>query len=310
MLRHHIPTAAAKTFTAANLNEGLAYLDQHSEPIVLKADGLAAGKGVIISPTRAEAKAVLRDMIEEKRFGDASASVLIEQFLDGIELSVFVITDGKNYKILPEAKDYKRIGEGDTGPNTGGMGAVSPVPFADAEFMNKIEERIIKPTINGLHQEGIPYVGFVFFGLIKVGNDPWVIEYNARMGDPETEVVMPRLESDLVDLLEATAKGTLDTIEVKFKKECATTVMLVAGGYPDEYEKGNPISGIQEVKDAIVFHAGTKFGNNGEVLSNGGRVITVTVEALEKSKSGAEKITWKDRYYRKDIGLDLVKLLK
>jgi phosphoribosylamine--glycine ligase len=315
MLRHNIPTAAAKTFTSANLNEGLAYLDQHSEPIVLKADGLAAGKGVIISPTRAEAKAVLRDMIEEKRFGDASASVLIEQFLDGIELSVFVITDGKNYKILPEAKDYKRIGEGDTGPNTGGMGAVSPVPFADAEFMNKIEERIIKPTINGLHQEGIPYVGFVFFGLIKVGNDPWVIEYNARMGDPETEVVMPRLESDLVDLLEATAKGTLDTIEVKFKKESATTVMLVAGGYPDEYEKGNPISGIQEVKDAIVFHAGTKFGNNGEVLSNGGRVITVTafgnniVEALEKSKNGAEKITWKDRYYRKDIGLDLVKLL-
>lgn len=316
MLRHNIPTAAARTFTAENLSDGLTYLDQHSEPIVLKADGLAAGKGVIISPTRAEAKEVLRDMIEEKRFGDASASVLIEQFLDGIELSVFVVTDGKNYKILPEAKDYKRIGEGDTGPNTGGMGAVSPVPFADEEFMKKIEDRIIRPTIDGLRKENIPYIGFVFFGLIKVGNDPWVIEYNARMGDPETEVVIPRLESDLVDLLEATANGTLDKIEVKFRKESATTVVLVAGGYPDDYEKGNLISGIENVKETIVFHAGTKNGNNGEIITNGGRVITVTAfgnditEALEKSKTGAQQITWKDRYYRKDIGLDLVKLVK
>ncbi|MCU0428536.1 MAG: phosphoribosylamine--glycine ligase [Cytophagaceae bacterium] len=315
MNRHGIPTAAARTFTSANLQEGLDYLDQHSEPIVLKADGLAAGKGVIISPTRAEAKEVLRDMIEQKRFGDASASVLVEQFLEGIELSVFALTDGKNYVLLPEAKDYKRIGEGDTGPNTGGMGAVSPVPFADASFMKKVEERIIQPTIQGLHQEGIPYVGFIFFGLIKVGNDPWVIEYNARMGDPETEVVMPRIASDLVELLDAAATGNLGSIQVEFLPEAATTVMLVAGGYPDEYEKGNPIHGLEEVKDALVFHAGTKTTASGEIVSNGGRVITVTafgkdiVEALEKSKKGAAQIQWKDRYYRSDIGLDLVKLL-
>lgn len=253
-------------------------------------------------------------MISDKKFGDASTKVVIEQFLDGIEVSVFVLTDGKNYKILPEAKDYKRIGEGDTGPNTGGMGAVSPVSFADATFMQKVEERIIKPTIDGLNKEGIDYVGFIFFGLISVKDEPYVIEYNARMGDPETEVVMPRIESDLVELLVAAAKKELDQVKIKFSDKAATTVMLVAGGYPDEYEKGHPISGLDKVKDVFAFHAGTKAGSNGEVLSNGGRVIALTAygetigDALNKSKAAAELVTWKDRYYRKDIGFDLLKL--
>lgn len=314
MERHKIPTAASKTFTGVNLAEGLAYLDTHSLPIVLKADGLAAGKGVIISNSREESKAVLKEMITDKKFGDASTKVVIEQFLDGIEVSVFVITDGKNYKILPEAKDYKRIGEGDTGPNTGGMGAVSPVSFANASFMQKVEDRIIKPTINGLHQEGIEYIGFIFFGLISVKDEPYVIEYNARMGDPETEVVIPRIESDLVDLLIAAAKKELDKATIKITPKAATTVMLVAGGYPEEYEKGHPISGLDQVKDVLPFHAGTKTGPKGEVLSNGGRVIALTAfgetieEALTKSKKAAEQVTWKDRYYRRDIGFDLLKL--
>ena len=316
MLRHNIPTASSKTFTHENLEEGLAYIENHTLPIVLKADGLAAGKGVIISNSKEESKAVLKEMITDKKFGDASTKVVIEQFLDGIEVSVFVITDGKNYKILPEAKDYKRIGEGDTGLNTGGMGAVSPVSFADSVFMKKVEDRIIKPTIDGLHKEEIEYIGFVFFGLISVKNEPYVIEYNARMGDPETEVVIPRIESDFVELLLAAAKKELEQATIKISSKVATTVMLVAGGYPEEYEKGHEISGLEKVKEILPFHAGTKSGKNGEILSNGGRVIALTAlgnsieEALTKSKSAAEQVVWKDRYYRKDIGFDLLKLEK
>jgi phosphoribosylamine--glycine ligase len=312
MLRHNIPTASSKTFTNKNLEEGLNYIENHTLPIVLKADGLAAGKGVIISNSKEESKEVLKEMITDKKFGDASTKVVIEQFLDGIEVSVFALTDGKDYKILPEAKDYKRIGEGDTGPNTGGMGAVSPVPFADKIFMQKVEERIIKPTINGLQKEGIEYIGFIFFGLISVKNEPYVIEYNARMGDPETEVVIPRIESDFVELLLAAAKKEIAKAEIKISKRVSTTVMLVAGGYPDEYEKGDPISGLDKVKEVIPFHAGTKAGVNGEVLSNGGRVIALTAygdtmeEALDKSKTAAELVTWKGRYYRRDIGFDLL----
>ena len=240
--------------------------------------------------------------------------VFIEVFLDGIEVSVFALTDGKNYKILPEAKDYKRIGEGDNGPNTGGMGAVSPVSFADTVFMQKVEERIIKPTINGLIKEGIDYVGFIFFGLISVKNEPYVIEYNARMGDPETEVVIPRIESDFVELLLAAAKRELDKVEIKISSKVATTIMLVAGGYPDEYNKGDVIKGLESIKEVLAFHAGTKTGENGEILSNGGRVIALTAlgdtmeEALAKSKTAAELVVWKDRYYRNDIGFDLLKL--
>ncbi len=312
MMRHNIPTASSKTFTYKNLEEGLAYIENHTLPIVLKADGLAAGKGVIISNSKEESKSVLKEMITDKKFGDASTKVVIEQFLDGIEVSVFALTDGKNYVILPEAKDYKRIGEGDTGPNTGGMGAVSPVPFADKVFMQKVEERIIKPTINGLQKEGIDYVGFIFFGLINVKNEPMVIEYNARMGDPETEVVIPRIESDFVELLVAAAKKELNQVTIKISDKVATTVMLVAGGYPDEYEKGHAISGLDKVKDVLPFHAGTKKGSNGEILSNGGRVIALTAvgdtmeEALGKSKAAAELVLWKERYYRKDIGFDLL----
>jgi len=316
MQRHGIPTAASQTFTPQNLQAGLDYLDTHALPIVLKADGLAAGKGVIISNSREESKTVLKEMIADKKFGEASTKVVIEQFLDGIEVSVFAITDGKNYKLLPEAKDYKRIGEGDTGPNTGGMGAVSPVPFADDVFMAKVEERIVRPTIEGLQKEGIDYIGFIFFGLIRVNNEPFVIEYNARMGDPETEVVVPRIESDLVDLFIATAKRELKNVELKISSKTATTVMLVAGGYPEEYEKGHPISGLDSLTDVLAFHAGTKTNNLGEVLSNGGRVIALTAlgnsmeEALSKSKAAAEKVLWKDRYYRKDIGFDLLKLIE
>ncbi len=314
MARHKIPTASSQTFTSANLEEGLAYLDKHDLPIVLKADGLAAGKGVIISNSREESKNVLREMITDKKFGDASTRVVIEQFLDGIEVSVFVLTDGKNYKILPEAKDYKRIGEGDTGPNTGGMGAVSPVAFADSVFMQKVEERIIKPTIDGLNKEGIDYVGFIFFGLISVKNEPYVIEYNARMGDPETEVVIPRIESDFVELLLAATKKELNQVEIKISSKVATTVMLVAGGYPEAYEKGQTIEGLDKVKEVLAFHAGTKMDDKGKILSNGGRVIALTAygnsmeEALSKSKAAAEIVNWKDRYYRKDIGFDLLKL--
>lgn len=314
MVRHHIPTAASKTFTRESLEEGLAYLDAHALPIVLKADGLAAGKGVIISSSREESKQVLKEMITDKKFGDASTRVVVEQFLEGIEVSVFALTDGKNYVLLPEAKDYKRIGEGDTGPNTGGMGAVSPVAFADDVFMEKVKDRIVDPTILGLNEEGIHYVGFIFFGLIRVNNEPFVIEYNARMGDPETEVVIPRIENDLVDLLVAAASNGLADVKIKVRKEVATTVMLVAGGYPEEYEKGHIITGLDKLTDVIPFHAGTKLDSNGAVLSNGGRVIALTAlgktveEALAKSNEAAEKIAWKDRYYRTDIGFDLLKL--
>ena len=313
MNRHNIPTASSKTFIETELEAGLEYLDTHSLPIVLKADGLAAGKGVIISESREEAKAELKEMLANKKFGNASAKVVIEQYLTGIELSVFAITDGTNYKILPEAKDYKRIGEGDTGLNTGGMGAVSPVPFADKAFMKIVEDTIIKPTVNGLIKENIHYVGFLFFGLMNVNGTPYVIEYNARMGDPETEVVVPRLKTDFVELLTAAAKGTLDKVSLEFDQRTATTVMLVAGGYPESYEKGNEISGEDTVKDVLVFHAGTAL-KNGKVVSNGGRVMALTgfgkdiKEALAKSNAAAELISWDRKYYRKDIGLDLLKL--
>ncbi|HEY8401722.1 MAG TPA: phosphoribosylamine--glycine ligase, partial [Cytophagaceae bacterium] len=303
MQKYGIPTASSKTFTADTLSEGLEYVGNHSLPVVLKADGLAAGKGVIIAESHQEAKDTLNDMLANKKFGDASAKVVIEQFLKGIELSVFVVTDGKNYKILPEAKDYKRIGEGDTGPNTGGMGAISPVPFADQVFLDKVETRIIKPTIEGLQKEGIEYIGFIFFGLINVDGDPYVIEYNARMGDPETEVVIPRIESDLVELLVATAKKELFKTNISFKKQAATTVMLVAGGYPGDYEKGKEISGLESVEDVLVFHAGTLLKDN-KVVTNGGRVIAVTAygdtieDALAKSNKAAEKINWEKKYYR------------
>jgi phosphoribosylamine--glycine ligase len=316
MSKYQIPTAASKTFTHKDLDKGLTYLDGHTLPIVLKADGLAAGKGVIISSDRKEAKNTLTDMLANKRFGEASSKVVIEEFLDGIELSVFVITDGKNYKILPEAKDYKRIGEGDTGPNTGGMGAVSPVPFADKEFLKKIEEKIIKPTMNGLLKEKIHYVGFIFFGLINVMDEPYVIEYNARLGDPETEVIIPRIKNDLVDLLISAGKGTLSQTTIHFDERTATTVMLVAGGYPDEYEKGKEISGTEEIKDVFAFHAGTKVNENNKIVTNGGRVMALTAfgdnikDALKKSNAAAEKIKWDKKYYRKDIGLDLIVLSK
>lgn len=313
MEKYNIPTAAYKTFTSAESKEALAYLETIPAPYVLKADGLAAGKGVIISSDLKEAQASLHDMLVNLKFGDASSKVVIEQFLDGIELSVFVLTDGSDYVILPEAKDYKRIGEGDTGLNTGGMGALSPVPFADAAFMKKIEERIIKPTVDGLKSEGIKYKGFIFFGLIKVDGEPYTIEYNVRMGDPETEVVIPRIKSDLVDLLVATADETLATTSIEITQEVASTVMLVAGGYPEEYEKGKEISGLNEVSNVIPFHAGTKL-NAGKVVTNGGRVIAVSAlgnnleEALEKSKKAANIISWEGRYYRTDIGFDLLKV--
>jgi phosphoribosylamine---glycine ligase len=313
MNRYKIPTASSKTFSRNELAEGLKYLDSHPAPIVLKADGLAAGKGVIITSDIEEAKNTLREMLANNMFGEASSKVVIEQYLDGIEVSVFVLSDGKNYLLLPEAKDYKRIGEADTGPNTGGMGAVSPVPFADKAFMSKVEEKIIKPTIEGLKKEGIHYVGFIFFGLMNCEGEPWVIEYNARLGDPETEVIIPRIKTDLVDLLLAAAKGNLSEIKIQFDERAATTVMLVAGGYPDIYEKGKVITGLDKTKDVLVFHAGTKADKDGNVLTNGGRVIAVTSfgnnieEALEGSNKGAETIRWDYKYYRRDIGLDLLK---
>jgi phosphoribosylamine---glycine ligase len=316
MLKYNIPTAASKTFTLKDLNKGLEYLNTHSLPIVLKADGLAAGKGVIISSDRVESKNTLTDMLANKKFGEASSKVVIEEYLDGIELSAFVITDGKNYQILPEAKDYKRIGEGDTGPNTGGMGAVSPVPFADKEFLRKVEDNVIKPTIQGLLKENIHYVGFIFFGLMNVGGEPYVIEYNARLGDPETEVIIPRIKSDLVDLLLAAGKGTLSQTHITLDERTATTVMLVAGGYPDEYEKGKEITGTEEIKDVLAFHAGTKLNDKNKIVTNGGRVMALTAfgdnikDALKKSNAAAEKIQWDQKYYRKDIGLDLIVLSK
>jgi len=310
MARHGIPTAAYQTFTRESLTEGLAYLDKHSLPIVLKADGLAAGKGVVICTDRDEAKAEFRAMIEELKFGEASAKVVVEQFLSGIELSVFAITDGKEYLLLPEAKDYKRIGEGDTGLNTGGMGAISPVPFADATFMQKIEERIVKPTIAGLAAEGIPYTGVVFFGLIRVGDDPFVIEYNARMGDPETEVVFPRLKSDLLEHIVAACEGRLASQMVETDARAACTVMLVSGGYPGDYAKGKAISGLDTMSETLVFHAGTK-AEAGQVLTNGGRVLALTsygathAEALEQSYATARQVQFEGMYYRRDIGFDI-----
>jgi phosphoribosylamine---glycine ligase len=310
MGRYHIPTAAYREFSTAKLQEGLDYLSKHALPIVLKADGLAAGKGVVICQSIKEAQQEMKEMLSGK-FGDASAKVVVEAFLSGIEFSVFVLTDGKNYKILPEAKDYKRIGEGDKGPNTGGMGAVSPVPFADALMWQKVEDRIIVPTIKGLRKEKIPYVGFVFFGLIVVEGNPYVIEYNCRMGDPETEVVLPRLKNDFVQLLHACATGKLKQIVIKQDKKTATTVMLVSKGYPGAYEKGKLIEGLDTTKGSIILHAGTKM-SEGSVLTNGGRVVAVTSfgkdipSALRKSYSNARKIKFEGRYFRRDIGKDLL----
>jgi len=310
MLRHNIPTAAYQTFNRDTVAAGLAFIDTQTLPVVLKADGLAAGKGVLICEDYASAKSSFREMVEDLKFGEASARVVIEGFLRGIELSVFVLTDGKNYKILPAAKDYKRIGEGDTGLNTGGMGAVSPVPFADAAFLQKVEERIVKPTIAGFQTEGFDYKGFVFIGLMKVGDDPYVIEYNVRMGDPETEVVLPRIENDLVSMFQHCADGTLDQLQLKISPKTAATVMLVAGGYPGPFPKGDVMTGFEEVDSSILFHAATKRIGE-EIVSNGGRLLAITTladnyaEACAKSIANADKIQYSGKYFRRDIGFDL-----
>ena len=310
MQRHHIPTAKYGTFKRETLGEGLRFLENMKAPYVLKADGLAAGKGVLIINDLNEAKAELTSILTEDKFGKAGQKVVIEQFLKGIELSVFVITDGDSYKLLPEAKDYKRIGEGDTGLNTGGMGAISPVPFADPGFMDKIQNQIIIPTVKGLKQDGIDYKGFIFFGLINVKGDPYVIEYNCRMGDPETEVVIPRLKSDLLDLLEGVASNTLSERDIQFVDKSAATVMMVSGGYPEQYEKGKQIYGLNTVSESIVFHAGTA-SDGPTVLTSGGRVLAVTSLgktldiALQRSYNTIDGIEFQNAYYRKDIGFDV-----
>ncbi|NQW36911.1 MAG: phosphoribosylamine--glycine ligase [Flavobacteriales bacterium] len=310
MLRHNIPTAQYQSFTVETLSDGFAFLEKLNPPYVLKADGLAAGKGVVILNDLQEAKAELNAMLSDKKFGAASSKVVIEEFLDGIEMSCFVLTDGKNYLNLPNAKDYKRIGEGDKGLNTGGMGAISPVPFADNEFLTKVQERIVKPTMDGLQKDNISFVGFVFIGLIKVNNEPFVIEYNVRLGDPETEVILPRIKSDLVELFKATADKKLDTFNLEIDERTATTVMLVAGGYPEAYEKGDVITGLDKVTDSLVFHAGTTTKHN-QIVTNGGRVLAVTSfgnnfkEALKTSYKNIDKIKFENKNFRSDIGFDL-----
>jgi len=311
LVKHKIPTAAYESFTSNTVEKGCLFLETLQPPYVLKADGLAAGKGVLIIQDLEEAKTELRNMLVHAKFGNASSKVVIEEFLDGIELSCFVLTDGKNYKMLPTAKDYKRIGEGDTGLNTGGMGAVSPVPFADEILLKKIETRIVQPTIEGLQKDCIEYKGFIFIGLIVVNGEPIVIEYNVRMGDPETEVVMPRIKTDLVELFQAVADKKLNEVELEIDKRTATTVMVVSGGYPEDYEKGKIISGIENIKDSIVFHAGTKL-EDGKIVSNGGRVLAITSygenfqEAMKKSYQNIEKLHFDKMYFRKDIGSDLL----
>ena len=311
MQKHGIPTAKYQSFTKENLAEGFAFLETLEPPYVLKADGLAAGKGVLILNSLKEAKAELKEMVSNQKFGEASSTVVIEEFLKGIELSVFVLTDGKNYKILPSAKDYKRIGEGDTGLNTGGMGAISPVPFADEAFLNKVEELVVKPTINGLQKDGIDYKGFIFIGLMNDHGNPSVVEYNVRMGDPETEVVLPRIESDLFDLFEGVANQTLDQKSFSVTPKTATTVMLVSGGYPEAYQKGKEMTGFDTLENSIAFHAGTTL-KDGKVVTSGGRVMAITSfgetieEALEKSYNSIHKIHFDKINYRKDIGFDLV----
>lgn len=310
MMRHRIPTAAYQSFTVSQLQEGEAFLESLTPPYVLKADGLAAGKGVLILQKLEEAKRELRAMLQDAKFGEAGTTVVIEEFLSGIELSCFVLTDGLHYKVLPMAKDYKRIGEGDTGLNTGGMGAVSPVPFADPGFVDKILERIVKPTMEGLKKDHLPYKGFVFIGLIKVGDDPMVIEYNVRLGDPETEVVIPRIQNDLLDLFAAVANQTLHQLDLEIDERAAATVMTVSGGYPEAYTKGKEISGLDQLEGVFPFHAGTRL-LDGQVVTNGGRVLTVTAlgtdhrEALRLAYKNVEKITFEGMYYRKDIGFDL-----
>jgi phosphoribosylamine--glycine ligase len=312
MLKYGVPTAAYQTFTAETITDGIEYVKKHSLPVVLKADGLAAGKGVLICQTHEEAVNELSAMIANKKFGDASKKVVIEEFMHGIECSVFVLMDGVNYVILPVAKDYKRIGEGETGLNTGGMGAISPVPFADEIFMQKVKERIVEPTVFGLSQEGISYKGFVFVGLMAVNNEPFVIEYNCRMGDPETEAVLPRIQNDFVELMMATSNGSLNKVELQIDPRAAATIMLVSKGYPEDYEKGFVMSNFEEASGSKLYHAGTKISENNEILSNGGRVLAITSladtiqEAVKISRENAEKIEFENKYYRRDIGFEFM----